>query len=211
MVSFLATVYCLLTFKLYTKMSTATHKQNLLNELYAPFQKCTQCPLGTQGRKHVVFGDGNPDATLFLIGEAPGASEDAQGIPFVGRSGQLLNKALAMANIKREDLFISNIVKCRPPNNRKPLPLEINTCKKLFLLNQIRIVNPKIICVLGSTALEGLIEKKIKITQERGNCIDFNGIIIVPTYHPSYVLRNPKLLDTLIDDFKLAIKKATDL
>lgn len=176
------------------------NKQALLNELYAPYQKCIKCPLGNQGRTRVVFGAGDPDAAIFLIGEGPGAQEDAQGIPFVGKAGQLLNKALEAVNINRTDIFISNIVKCRPPDNRKPFPYESKICKNILLLKQIQIVRPKIICTLGASALEGLLEKKISITLERGKNIDFNDIIIVPTFHPAYILRNPKALEIFIAD-----------
>lgn len=120
-------------------MNAKMYKQNLLNELYKPYQQCIACPLGSLGRTNVVFGEGNPDAELMFIGEAPGREEDKQGRPFVGRSGQLLNRILELAGIKRPDIFITNIVKCRPPNNRKPLPLEINICKKILLSNQIKI------------------------------------------------------------------------
>ncbi|MCX5925536.1 MAG: uracil-DNA glycosylase [Candidatus Dependentiae bacterium] len=192
-------------------MNSKTNKQALLDQLYAPYQNCLACPLGKQGRTRIVFGDGDPDSAIFFIGEAPGAQEDRNGIPFVGKAGKLLNKALNHVNLKRENVFISNIVKCRPPKNRKPLPLEIKTCKSLILMKQIRIVNPKIIFVLGATALEGLIEKKIKISHQRGKSIDFNGIIVVPTYHPSYIARNPKLFEVFTEDLRLAIKKSQDL
>jgi len=188
-------------------MNTKTHKQALLDQLYAPYQKCIKCPLGSQGRTHIVFGEGCPDATIFFIGEAPGVQEDKQGKPFIGKAGKILNKALEHVNLSRENVFISNIVKCRPPGNRKPLLSEIKTCKNLILIQQIHIVNPKIIFVLGATALEGLLEKKIKISLLRGKSIDFNGIIIVPTYHPAYIARNPKLFNVFTEDLKLAIKK----
>ena len=185
-------------------MNAKMYKQNLLNELYKPYQQCTACPLGSLGRTNVVFGEGNPDAELMFIGEAPGREEDKQGRPFVGRSGQLLNRILELAGIKRPDIFITNIVKCRPPNNRKPLPLEINICKKILLSKQIKIIRPKTICTLGSAAIQGLLEKNVKITKLRGALLQLDAINVIPTYHPAYVLRNPKELETLLNDIKKA-------
>jgi len=185
-------------------MNAKMYKQNLLDELYRPYQQCAACPLGSLGRTHVVFGEGNPDANLMFIGEGPGRAEDEQGKPFVGRSGQLLNRILELAEIKRSNVFITNIVKCRPPNNRKPLPLEINTCKKILLFNQIKIIRPKTICTLGSAAIQGLLEKNVKITKLRGTVVQIDSINVIPTYHPAYVLRNPKELQTLLNDVKKA-------
>jgi DNA polymerase len=188
-------------------MNPKIYKQQLLNKLYAPYKKCLECPLGTLGRTHVVFGEGNPDADIMFIGEGPGKEEDEQGRPFVGRSGKLLNHIFAIVGIKREDVFITNIVKCRPPNNRKPLPIESNTCKSILLLNQIKIIRPSIICTLGSAALSGLLDKDIKITQLRGTIMQFQNIPLIPTYHPAYILRNPKELQTLIDDIQAVFDK----
>jgi len=185
-------------------MNAKMYKQSLLNDLYKPYQQCTACPLGSLGRTHVVFGEGNPDAELMFIGEGPGKTENEQGKPFVGKSGQLLNRILELAEIKRSNIFITNIVKCRPPNNRKPLPLEINTCKKILLFNQIKIIQPKIICTLGSAAIQGLLEKNVKITKLRGTLLQIDSINIIPTFHPAYVLRNPKELPTLLNDIKKA-------
>lgn len=185
-------------------MNLKITKQILLNQLYTPYRNCMQCPLGAQGRKQVVFGAGNPDADLFFIGEAPGATEDTYGLPFIGKSGQLLNKVLQLADIKREDVFISSIIKCRPPGNRKPFPNEIATCKNLLLDHQIKIVNPKVICTLGSTAIEGILEKSVKISQLRGQRIIHNNIILIPTFHPAYILRNPQPLQLFIKDISLA-------
>lgn len=195
-------------------MTPKDYKQELLNQLYAPYKNCHLCPLGNLGRTTVVFGEGNPDARLMLIGEGPGADEDAQGRPFVGRSGQLLTKLLAMAGVNRADIFISNIVKCRPPNNRKPTPLESNTCKSILLLNQIKIIRPDLICTLGSSALEGLTNREAKITQMRGKLIKnvledtIAHIPILPTYHPAYILRNPPEMKTLFEDLLHAAKLA---
>ncbi len=172
--------------------------------LYKPYKGCNGChfkmPLATQ----IVFGEGDPDTKILFIGEAPGREEDLQGKPFVGRSGKLLNRILESAHAPRESVFITNVVKCRPPNNRRPLPAEIASNKPL-LMGQIKIIHPKIICTLGSSAFEGLVGRPVKITKERGNPIFWNGITVLPTYHPAYILRNPKELETLIRDIRAAI------
>ncbi len=188
-------------------MDTKKYKQSLLDKLYAPYQQCMRCPLGGLGRKNVVFGEGNPNAQLMFIGEGPGQQEDDQGRPFVGRSGQLLNRILELIGIERSDVFITNIVKCRPPNNRKPSPQESNTCKKLLLFKQIKIIRPHVICTLGATAIQELLEKEIKITRTRGTILSFEGTILIPTYHPAYVLRNPKALESMVDDIKKAYER----
>lgn len=180
-------------------------KQQLLDELYAPYQKCLQCPLGFLGRTNVVFGEGNPNTKLLFIGEAPGRDEDEQGRPFVGRSGKLLTKALELAGINRDDVYITNIVKCRPPNNRKPLPIEITTCTNILLINQIKIIQPALICPLGSVALTTLLGPDYKITKTRGTILPKEEFLILPVYHPSYVLRNQSMLPVFFQDIK-AIK-----
>lgn len=186
-------------------METKEYKQKLLEQLYEPYKKCLKCPLGSLGRTKVVFGEGDPDAAIIFIGEGPGRDEDSQGKPFVGKSGQLLNQLFTLAGINRSSVFITNIVKCRPPNNRTPLPHEMETCKKLLLLKQIRIIRPKIICTLGSAALQGLLNQSFKITQVRGSLLSFENITVIPTYHPAYILRNPKELPTLANDIQTAI------
>jgi len=176
-------------------------KQQQLDALYEPYRKCKECPLGSLGRINVVFGSGNPNARFMFIGEAPGKEEDIQNNPFVGRSGQLLNRALIAANINREDVFITNIVKCRPPKNRRPTPLESTTCKNLLLFNQIKIIEPLVICTLGSTALQELLATpNLKITEVRGILHKIEALTIMPTYHPAYILRNPKKLAILVGD-----------
>ncbi|HSW73573.1 MAG TPA: uracil-DNA glycosylase [Candidatus Limnocylindria bacterium] len=186
-------------------MDNKREKQKLLDQLYAPYQKCLMCPLGSLGRTKVVFGEGNPDARLMFIGEGPGANEDAQGRPFVGRSGQLLTKIIESTGLSRSDVFITNIVKCRPPENRKPFPLESKTCKGILLDKQIEIIKPMVICTLGSAALAGLLgQDVVKITQMRGIPLMHNGITILPTYHPAYILRNPKELEPLVVDINKA-------
>lgn len=153
----------------------------------------------------MVFGEGNPDASVLFIGEAPGREEDLQGRPFVGRSGKLLDRVIQLVGSKRDEVYITNVVKIRPPNNRKPSPQEILAGKQL-LLNQIKIIRPHAICTLGSSALEGLLGHPIKITAMRGKKIDWNGIPVIPTYHPAYILRNPEELQALVDDISLAFQ-----
>ena len=183
-------------------MNQKEHKQHLLDQLYEPYKKCLMCPLGTLGRKSVVFGSGNPDAKFMIIGEAPGKDEDEQGIPFVGRSGRFLTKILTNLGIKREDIFITNSVKCRPPNNRKPTLLESKTCKDLLLDHQIKIIQPGAICTLGSAATESLLKKPVKMNEIHGKFLYCNSIVVFPTYHPAYIMRNPKKIDSFIEDLK---------
>jgi uracil-DNA glycosylase len=183
-------------------MSPKEFKQQLLDALYEPYKKCLQCPLGFLGRKNVVFGEGNPDADILFIGEAPGRDEDTQGRPFVGRSGQLLSRALKLVGIERENVYITNIVKCRPPDNRVPLPVEATTCMDLFLFNQIKIIRPRVICTLGSIALNNLLGKPASISKVRGTVIEWEHMKIVPTYHPAYILRNQSQAPVWVEDFK---------
>ena len=140
-----------------------------------------------------------------FIGEGPGHDEDIQGKPFIGRSGQLLTRILEGIGIKREDIFITNIVKCRPPNNRNPTPAERTRCKELLLNQQIKIIRPQVICTLGAQAIQGLIEKDVKISKLRGTKLEFNGIILIPTYHPAYILRNPKEIKYIMQDIQFAL------
>ncbi len=178
-----------------------------LDGLFCQYVNCSACPLGTQGRSQVVFGSGNADARLMFIGEGPGKDEDAQGLPFVGRAGQLLTKIIEAMQLKREDVYISNVVKCRPPENRTPLPMESDTCKNLLLYKEIDIVKPKIICTLGATATQAILGDEIKITKARGIFFSFKGIPVIPTYHPAYLLRNPAEKKTVWEDMKKIIEK----
>lgn len=154
-------------------------------------KNCHECGLGTT-RKNAVPGEGNIRATLMFVGEGPGADEDDQGRPFVGRAGQLLTKILESVNITREEVYITNVVKCRPPNNRVPLPAEVEACKR-HLFKQIAVIKPKLIGALGSTAAKFLLGDGIgTISKIRGNWFDFeDGIKLMPLFHPSYLLRNP--------------------
>jgi len=149
---------------------------------------CPHCTVVT-AHTQTVFGDGNPDATLMFIGEAPGAEEDAQGIPFVGAAGKKLNEIIAAMGLKREDVYIANVLKSRPPDNRTPLPSEVELCGA-YLKKQIEIVNPSVIVTLGSPATKYLLQTTIGITRLRGKWAEHQGIPIMPTYHPAYLLRN---------------------
>lgn len=179
----------------------ATKKQQL-EELYNLFNNCTQCPLGSLGRENIVFGAGNPDSKIVFIGEGPGAQEDLQGKPFVGRSGQLLTKVLELCGTRREDIYITNIVKCRPPLNRAPAPIEVTTCTNLLLKKQLSIIKPDIICTLGATAFTFFCGNSETISQSRGKIFTFKEYNILPTYHPAYLLRNPKMLPIFISDLE---------
>lgn len=186
-------------------------KQQQLDELYKPYKNCLQCPLSNLGRTQVVFGEGNPDAKLVIIGEAPGRDEDLKGKPFVGRSGKLLDKVLEALDMPRSEVYITNIVKCRPPNNRTPYPIESETCKKLLLLNQLKIIQPHVICTLGKSAVEGLLEEPVAISRIRGKIISFQNIKLIPTFHPAYILRNQKQLEPFMHDIALAKKEAFEI
>ena len=181
-------------------------KTTLLKALYAHYPTCKSLPIDSLDASRIVYGEGNPDAEIMLIGEAPGLKEDQLGKPFVGRSGQLLTKTLQSVGIQRENIFITNVVKCRPPNNRTPTRKEILAYKQLLLIPEITIIQPKIIITLGSTALKALIDdNKQEITKMRGTLHTFNGIPLIPTYHPAYILRNPKELETLRNDIAFAV------
>ncbi len=157
-------------------------------ELIKSVSICTKCEL-CKSRTNTVFGEGNPDAELMIIGEGPGRDEDEQGRPFVGRSGQLLTKMLKAMGFERSDVFIANIVKCRPPSNRVPMPAEAQTCLP-YLLEQIEIINPKVLLLLGATPLKYILDK-VGITKLHGTWHEFHGIKTIPSFHPAYLLRDP--------------------
>lgn len=180
-------------------------KRRALEELKGgDFRECTRCDL-SRGRHHLVFGEGNPNAALMLVGEAPGRDEDLQGRPFVGRAGQLLNRILLEAGFRRDEVYITNVLKCRPPANRTPEPEEVITCKPL-LLEQIRIIDPKVILLLGSIALKALLGFEKTISRMRGQEFTYEGRLVIPTYHPAFVLRNPQSLEVVRNDVLLACK-----
>jgi uracil-DNA glycosylase len=167
---------------------------------------CTRCKLHTLGRQQVVFGAGNPNAEIMFVGEGPGADEDAQGIPFVGRAGQLLTKMIeAGMGLRRDEVYIANVVKCRPPGNRNPEPDEIATCEP-FLFRQIEAVGPKVIVALGKFAAQTLLKVDTPIGRLRGRQYDYRGTTLIPTFHPSFLLRSPGHKREAWDDLKLALK-----
>ncbi len=164
---------------------------------------CSRCKLHTLGRRQVVFGVGNPDADLMFVGEAPGADEDIQGIPFVGRAGQLLTKMIAAIQMDRDQVYIANVIKCRPPGNRNPEPDEIATCEP-FLFQQIDAVRPKVIVALGAFAAKTLLRTEDPISRLRGRVYDFRGAKLIPTFHPSFLLRSPDRKRDAWEDLKKA-------
>ncbi|MEN3027183.1 MAG: uracil-DNA glycosylase [Chlorobiota bacterium] len=172
-----------------------------LDELYAHIHTCTACPLGLT-RTNFVFGVGNPKAEIVVIGEAPGAEEDARGEPFVGAAGQLLNRMLQAIGFRREEVYICNILKCRPPNNRRPTPQEIETCRP-YLWKQLELIQPPFILALGATAATALLQKEYKIAELRGRPIPFHGMAMIVTYHPAALLRNPQWKRPAWEDLQL--------
>ena len=181
-----------------------------LEELKQEVLTCSKCPL-YKTRNNAVFGNGNPNARIMLIAEAPGFYEDKSGMVFQGKSGDLLDKILEASGFSRnEHIYISNIVKCHPPNNREPNDLEKKACLP-YLYTQIEIINPKIIILLGATALKSLIDPNAKITQIRGQWIEWINRLVMPTYHPSALLRNQNLKRPVWNDFKNVVAKYREL
>ncbi len=178
------------TEKLSTKRILTPDRVSALMKLREEIGDCKRCKLSKQ-RKNIVFGEGNPEASLMFIGEAPGSEEDIQGRPFVGEAGQLLNRLIIKMGFKREEVYIANIVKCRPPFNRDPEEDEIKTCFP-FLERQIEVISPSVIVSLGRISAWTLLRTKIPITRLRGKFYDYKGIPLMPTFHPAYLLRNPK-------------------
>ena len=164
---------------------------------------CTRCKLHGLGRTQIVFGVGNPTADLMFVGEAPGADEDIQGEPFVGRAGQLLTKIIEAIGLRREDVFIANVLKCRPPGNRNPEPDEVVQCEP-FLLRQIDVVKPKVIVALGKFAAQCLLKTNAPITRLRGREFKYRDAVLIPTYHPAYLLRTPSAKREVWEDMKRA-------
>ena len=162
---------------------------------------CTRCQELADTRTQTVFGVGNPCAEICFVGEAPGADEDERGEPFVGRAGQLLTKIIEACRLTREDVFILNVLKCRPPNNRTPLPPEVKNCRG-YLDRQLAIIRPKYICCLGGVAAQTLLETDRTIGQLRGKFHEYRGIPVMCTYHPAYLLRNPAAKREVWDDMK---------
>jgi uracil-DNA glycosylase len=167
---------------------------------------CTRCHELASTRTQTVFGVGDPNARLCFLGEAPGADEDKQGEPFVGRAGQLLNKILEACKLRREDVYILNILKCRPPGNRNPLPEESQNCRR-YLNRQLELIKPEFICCLGSVAAQNLLETTETIGRLRGSVHQFRGVKVVCTYHPAYLLRNPSAKKQTWEDMKLLMRE----
>lgn len=167
---------------------------------------CTRCRLHKQGRKQIVFGVGNPKAELMFIGEAPGADEDQQGEPFVGRAGQLLNNMIKAMGLRREDVYIANIIKCRPPNNRTPERDECETCSP-FLFRQIEVIKPKVIVALGAVAAKTLLAVNSSMAELRGRWYDFRNTKLAVTYHPAFLLRDPRQKKETWKDLQMVMKE----
>jgi uracil-DNA glycosylase family 4 len=176
-----------------------------LEDILAEVSTCRRCPL-CSGRSNVVFGVGNPRARLMFVGEGPGAEEDRQGEPFVGAAGKRLTRWINRIGFAREDVYIANIVKCRPPGNRAPLPEEAASCLP-YLRRQVRAIRPEVICTLGGVALNFLLSNNERITRARGRWRDLDGIPVLPTYHPAYILRNAMREHEVLTDFDLLAER----
>ena len=182
----------------------SVNKPVTLEDIMKELGDCQRCPLH-QGRNNLVFGEGNPNADLVFVGEAPGADEDLQGRPFVGRAGQLLTKIIKAMGLTREEIYICNILKCRPPGNRNPKPEEILACEP-FLIKQLQVIKPEVICALGTFAAHTLLNTKVPISLLRGKFHSYQGIKFMPTYHPAYLLRNPGAKKQVWEDAQMIMK-----
>ncbi len=171
-----------------------------LKQIEREVASCVKCSLH-RGRSQTVFGEGSPRAELMFVGEAPGAEEDRQGRPFVGQAGQLLTKIIESIGLRREEVYIANVIKCRPPGNRGPLPEEVHTCSP-YLVRQITLIRPRIICALGRYATLVLVRKEESLSLLRGRFYDYQGIPVMPTFHPAYLLRNPSAKRLVWEDMK---------
>jgi uracil-DNA glycosylase family 4 len=184
----------------------SVRRATTLEELRAELGDCQRCKL-SQGRTHIVFGVGNPHAKLMFVGEGPGRDEDLQAEPFVGRAGQLLTEIITKGmKMRREDVYIANVIKCRPPQNRNPEPDEIAACQP-FLLRQIEIIEPKVLVALGTFAAQTLLGMKTPISRLRGHWYDYHGIKLMPTLHPAYLLRNPNDKRLVWEDIKIVLRE----
>ncbi|MEW6544387.1 MAG: uracil-DNA glycosylase [Nitrospirota bacterium] len=172
-----------------------------LQELRDFLHNCQRCKLAKLGRTQVVFGVGNPQAGIMFVGEGPGFYEDQQGEPFVGAAGKLLNELLQSAGLSRSEIYIANVIKCRPPNNRDPEPDEVETCKP-FLMEQIRFIGPKLVCTLGNWATQTILGKRVGITKVRGHAIRLPEFTVFPLLHPAAALHQGNLREPLIEDFR---------
>ncbi len=177
-----------------------------LDEIRMDIGDCTRCPLAYAGRRRIVFADGDPRARLMFVGEGPGADEDEQGLPFVGKSGQLLNNMITAMGLTRDQVYIANIVKCRPPANRAPEPVEANTCSQ-FLLAQMDVIQPRVIVALGATAATYLLGVKQSLSSLRGQWHACRGAKLVVTYHPAFLLRDPRQKGEAWKDLQIAMQE----
>lgn len=187
------------------KSTRAQEHRTGLDSLKTEVLGCKRCSLH-KTRHNVVFGSGDERAELMFVGEAPGEDEDLQGLPFVGRAGKLLTKIIEAMGLKREDVYIANILKCRPPNNRIPLPNEIIECEN-NVKRQVEFINPKVICTLGKFASQTLLRTQTPISVLRGHFQEYNGIKVMPTFHPAYLLRNPNDKKLVWSDMKKVMKE----
>ena len=181
--------------------ATKSDAARLLAELNELASGCTKCKL-SETRTNVVFGEGNPYAKLVFVGEAPGADEDRQGLPFVGKAGQLLTRIIEAIQVKRSEVYICNILKCRPPGNRTPTSHEIECCIP-YLMKQLEAINPPIICALGNVAAQTLLRTKAPMNRVRGRFHKFGGALLMPTYHPAALLRNPAYKRSVWEDVQI--------
>jgi len=179
----------------------ARSPEEVLRDIREDIGDCVRCKLHGLGRTQIVFGVGNPRADLMFVGEAPGADEDIQGEPFVGRAGQLLTKIIEAIGLARGDVYIANVLKCRPPGNRNPEPDEVEQCEP-FLLRQIDVVKPKVIVALGKFAAQCLLKTNDPITRLRGREYKYRNAVLIPTYHPAYLLRTPSAKREVWEDMK---------
>ncbi len=184
-----------------------THRRQHLIKLEEKLQTCENCPLG-KTRNNLVFGRGSEESDLVFIGEGPGEQEDLQGAPFVGKAGQLLDKIIDAAGFKDDDYYICNIVKCRPPGNRVPAPEEVQACMP-FLRHQIASIQPKILVLLGASAAKAIIDPKLAITKARGKWVKMGNFLVMPTFHPAALLRDPQKKIPVWQDFQ-EIKRVFD-
>ena len=182
------------------KPQDSTPMSSDLESIRAEIGDCQRCKLAPK-RTNIVFGSGNANADLVFVGEAPGFDEDQQGLPFVGRAGQLLTKIIESINLKREDVYICNVLKCRPPENRNPEPDEVGSCNP-FLRKQLAVIRPKIVCCLGTFAAQIVLQTAAPISRLRGKFIDMDGIRIIATFHPAYLLRSPEKKREVWEDMK---------
>jgi DNA polymerase len=186
--------------------ASAASRQHRLEIIRQEVAVCTRCPHLAAARTNTVFGSGDPHARLCFCGEAPGADEDRQGVPFVGRAGQLLTKIIEACKLKRDEVYILNPIKCRPPDNRAPLPDELDNCRE-FIERQLEVLQPEFICCLGATAARALLATDRSIGKLRGQFFDYRGSQVICTYHPSYLLRNPAAKKDVWEDMKMLMRK----